>query len=87
MFHIGHVPVIVVILPLLELHTMVYCMLMSGQQCCKLMMKVCLFMTVFKNYSRIGAYMHTANHATLRGDTPRDQDLVFMSVVSLVQSS
>ena len=34
------------------------------------MMKVRLFMIVFKNYSRLGACMHTANHP--EGDTPRD---------------
>ena len=36
------------------------------------MMKVRLFMIVFKNYSRLGACMHTANHP--EGDTPRDQN-------------
>jgi hypothetical protein len=35
-----------------------------------MMMKVRLFMIAFKNYSRLGACMHTANH--LEGDTPRD---------------
>ena len=35
-----------------------------------MMMKVRLFMIVFKNYSRLGACMHTANHP--EGDTPRD---------------
>ena len=34
------------------------------------MMKVRLFMIAFKNYSRLGACMHTANHP--EGDTPRD---------------
>ena len=34
------------------------------------MMKVRLFMIVFKNYSRLGACMHAANHP--EGDTPRD---------------
>ena len=33
-------------------------------------MKVRLFMIVFKNYSRLGAGMHAANHP--EGDTPRD---------------
>ena len=36
-----------------------------------MMMKVRLFMIAFKNYSRLGACMHTANHP--EGDTPRDQ--------------
>ena len=36
-----------------------------------MMMKVRLFMIVFKNYSRLGAGMHTANHP--EGDTPSDQ--------------
>ena len=35
-----------------------------------MMMKVRLFMIVFKNYSRLGACMHTANHP--EGDTPRE---------------
>jgi hypothetical protein len=35
-----------------------------------MVMKVRLFMIVFKNYSRLGACMHTANHP--EGDTPRD---------------
>ena len=35
-----------------------------------MMMKVRLFMIVFKNYSRLGACMHTANHP--EDDTPRD---------------
>ena len=39
-------------------------------RCMLVMMKVRLFMTVFKNYSRLGACMHTANHP--EGDTPRE---------------
>ena len=35
-----------------------------------MMMKVSLFMIVFKNYSRLGACIHTANNP--EGDTPRD---------------
>ena len=35
-----------------------------------MMMKVRLFMIAFKNYSRLGACMHTANHP--EGGTPRD---------------
>ena len=35
-----------------------------------MMMKVRLFMIAFKNYSRLGACMHTANHP--ESDTPRD---------------
>jgi hypothetical protein len=34
----------------------------------KMMMKVRLFMIVFKNYSRLGAGMHTANHVHPEGD-------------------
>ena len=42
----------------------------SGEVRREVMMKVRLFMIVFKNYSRLGACMHTANHP--EGDTPRD---------------
>ena len=42
------------------------------------MMKVGLSMIVFKNYSRLGAGMHTANHP--EGDTPRTKGSLMLDL-------